>query len=205
MITIYNAVSLAPNGSKPLKGGSTKPWLINVRTEKGIKPYVVKLFKKAHIDDYAAVAKEIFASVLAKDLDLQCPEPALIELNETFIKTLTTEEKQDLDSRDSRIKFGSEYIEGTVTYNKVIGRSLLDRYNFENIYAFDNLIRNMDRKPSKPNILISNTQFHLIDHELSLPINLQTLREFDSENWTYNFKNHIFYQYLKSAKSRAKG
>jgi hypothetical protein len=62
----------------------------------------------------------------------------------------------------------------------------------------------MDRKPSKPNILISNNNFHLIDHELSLPINHQTLREFDSENWTYNFKNHIFYKYLKSAKAERK-
>lgn len=40
----------------------------------------------------------------------------------------------------------------------------------ESIYAFDVLIRNVDRRLGKPNILLKNESYYLIDYESSLHI-----------------------------------
>ena len=202
MIPIYEAVSFE---RKIEQGGSTYPWIVNVHTEEGIQPYVVKLFTKRQIQQYNSVAKEVLASALASEFDLPTPKPALINFSREFVKRLPANRKSELHEKDQRIKFGCQYIEGATTYSSTLHRNFFRRYNVESIFAFDNLIQNIDRRPEKPNILLLNTSSYLIDHELSLKgIDDRLTSDFLQGNWRYNKERHIFYTLLKKGRNDAK-
>jgi hypothetical protein len=200
LLPVYKAINKVSN----LTGGSSKPWLINVLADGVPKPFVVKMFPEKDINAAQSVAREVFGSILADALDLTRPNPALVIFDEDFVSTLSNVDKEFLGAVDGRIKFASEFIEGSVSFTANTPRSTLERYEVENIYAFDNLIFNVDRKNRKPNILLLNRDYYLIDHELSLPINQRTIINFESEHSVYDFKSHIFYKYLKRSKPENK-
>ncbi len=56
----------------------------------------------------------------------------------------------------------------------------------------------------RPNILLLNDGYLLIDHELSLPVNETILSGLLHNEWIYPYKQHIFYPYLKKAKASNK-
>lgn len=200
MLPIYQAIEKVKTPEISLPGGSTKPWQIVVKTDNGPKSYVVKLFKTKDIEQIMSVSREVFGSVLASQLDLQCPSPALIEFGQEFLDRLNEEELYDLIDRDKRIKFGCEFIEGSNQFTPNISTGILERYDIEDIYAFDNLISNVDRRVAKPNILLFNKEYYLIDHELSLPINYNNISHFRNGKSTFPFTEHIFYRTLKNRK-----
>ncbi|HEX7414341.1 MAG TPA: HipA family kinase [Bacteroidia bacterium] len=184
---------------KILTGGSTRPWLIVVFIEHQPFPYVVKLYNKKDIDQSHSVAKDVYSSILATNFGLNTPKPALIEFTESFIKSLSHDIKEELSKKDVRLKFGCEFIDGSFAYIDTLHRESLRKYDFENIYMFDNLIKNTDRKPKKSNILLKGTAAYLIDHELTFPINEHTISEFNDNKIVYWKENHIFYNYLKNS------
>lgn len=196
MLPIYRAIQKISS----LEGGTTKPWKVIVLEENTPVPYVVKFFNTKDIEEAHHVAHEVFSNALVKHLDLSCPDAALIVLDEAFIETLSEEDRLFLASKDERVKFGSKFIEGSVPYNSAAPRYTFERYEVEHIYAFDNLVFNVDRRVLKPNILLQDNGYYLIDHELSLPINLKIIQNLNKGVSFYEFKNHIFYKYLKSAK-----
>src|SRR5688500_8909380 len=89
----------------------THPWVVLAHKD-GFppEPYVVKLFTKDEVEKNYAVAKEVFASVIAKEFELSIPEPALVNLSTTdFLSTLSGDFILQMGSRDYRIKFGCRY------------------------------------------------------------------------------------------------
>ncbi len=192
MLPIYKAISF----DKVLDGGSTRPWLVVVRAGDALTPYVVKLYKKQHVDQSFSVAKDVFCSILAKEFELETPEAALIEFSDAFIKGLPPEIRAELVAKDKRIKFGCQFIEGAFQYLEDLHRDNLKKYQIETIYAFDNLIKNSDRRIGKSNILLKGTSSYLIDHELTFTVNASTIEDFKNNVWVYFKANHIFYNFL---------
>ena len=202
MIPVYKAVSFE---RKIDRGGSTYPWIVNVQTEEGIQPYVVKLFTNRHIQQYNAVVKEVLANALASEFDLSTPKTVLVDFSRNFVNQLPAERKEELKKKDWRIKFGCRYIEGATTYSPSLHRKFFRRYDIESIFAFDNLIQNVDRRLDKPNILLHDTNSYLIDHELSLKaVDDRLTSDFLQGNWRYNKERHIFYKFLKKGRKDAK-
>lgn len=200
MLPVYKAVLFH---SKLERGGSTQPWIVFVNNGTSLVPFVVKLYTEKSIAQYHAVTNEVLGNLLAQEFDLNVPKPALIEFDKDFIKSLPDEMTEELKTKDARIKFGCEYLDGSVPFTPSLHRNLLAKYYIETIYAFDNLILNVDRRfgPQsnnlKPNILFLEKDCYLIDHELSFSVNNQTIEDLKNNYWTFNYKNHIFYQYLK--------
>lgn len=195
-LPIYNATSF--NGII-LKGGHSKPWVVSVNTENGLKPFVVKLYRTIDITARNKMTAEIFGCLLAKDFDLPTPQPAIIEFSEEFRMTLNKESEEILNLLDERAKFGTEYYEGSFLFapqiplqdaNKIIPADTL--------YAFDYLICNRDRTQRKPNLLIKEGQGILIDHEMALEINKQTISNFKESKWDDRYKYHLFYSSLRN-------
>jgi hypothetical protein len=194
MLPIYQAQSF----NKILDGGTTKPWLVIVQVAGKPVPYVVKLYKKKDIDHGQSVAKDVYCSALASIFALSVPTPALIEFTPQFIATLPEPIKTELGQKDSRIKFGTEFIDGSYQYIETLHRDSLKKYDCQTIYAFDNLILNADRRVQKSNILLRGTSVYLIDHELTLFVNQHHIEEFKKNNFIYWKERHIFYNFLKS-------
>ena len=76
-----------------------------------------------------------------------------------------------------------------------------------NVYAFDNLLRNLDRGGfrKKPNLLVRDDSFLLIDHEQIFPFaddpdyyNDAPIQGFRQGKWVYPYEVHLFYPYLSN-------
>lgn len=180
-------------------GGSTKPWIVYVEINQQLVPYVVKVYKEKHNEQYHATANEVYAYLFAQEFDLSTPEAALIDFDTHFINSLPNDKAQLLKHIDSRIKFGTRYIDGCFSFNKNLRRRAFDSYDVESIFAFDNLILNVDRRVSKSNILLKGKAYYLIDHEMSFSVNEHLIDSLKKDNWIFNAKSHIFFSHLKKS------
>lgn len=196
MLPIYKAIQKVSS----LEGGATRPWKVLVLEDGKPVAYVVKFFNRKDIEEAHHVAREVFGSAMADEMGLSRPTPAFIEFDEAFLQTLNSEDRSFIAAKDSRLKFGCKFIEGSAPFTTRTPRYVLDRFEAENIYAFDNLIFNVDRRIGKPNILLHDEGYYLIDHELTFQINLRTILNFEQERSIYNYRIHIFHKYLKRAK-----
>ena len=96
-------------------------------------------------------------------------------------------------------------------YSNTIHESKVDNWNPEMIFAFDVLIRNTDRRRTKPNFFLNDNVPVLIDHELSLNIT-KTFKEYvDRKEWRFipsteevgARSGHVFYAHLRKKGRKA--
>jgi hypothetical protein len=195
LLPIYPALAFLGE----LSGGSTRPWAVLALGASG-KPekFAVKLFREYHFRQYAAIANEVFGSVLAEDFELQCPDPVLIDFSPDFLATLPAPQLEQLRTVPLGLKFGSAFIEGSYTFSPALGTKVLEDYDQETIYAFDSLILNVDRRPDKPNILLQGSDSYLIDHEMTLEGISGALIQLSEERWEHYCAGHLFYRYLRT-------
>jgi hypothetical protein len=168
-IPIYTAIKVEKTS---MSGGSTLPSVMSVQDEVGnlVGRYVVKVFKQTHIKQYQPTNKELYANILASEFDLEVPEPALVYVDRTIIKQLKKDNRySNFDLREGYY-FATEYLEDTSQLKVDIIYKLTDKATLENIFAFDVLIKNVDRRVGKPNVMGWQGSVLLIDHELSLDI-----------------------------------
>jgi hypothetical protein len=187
------------------EGGRTKPWLIQVAVNGERRPYVAKIFTTDEVDDENTVAREVFGSVLAGQFDLSTPDIALVRFTKSFVNTLPNEIRQQLLQKDDRLKFGSAYLPNTQLFVSSKKIHIADlKYNTASIYAFDTIINNKDRGLYKPNILVSNASddYYLIDHERAFKHITKLNKEVQIEEFSEVFREHLFYQDLKSRKDK---
>lgn len=201
-LPIYSATSF--NGVI-LKGGHSKPWVVSVNTAKGLKPFVVKLYRTIDVEVRNKMLAEIFGCLFAKEFDLYTPEPAIIEFTDEFRMTLNKESEEILSLLDERVKFGTEYYEGSFLFapqtpfadaNQII--------SIDTLYAFDYFICNRDRTLKKPNLLVKDGNGVLIDHEMALEISEHTISNLKDGVWDDRYKYHLFYQLLKNSDKQQK-
>jgi hypothetical protein len=185
------------------KGGRTKPWLILVKDENRLVPYVVKMFSTTLIDSIESVVNEVLGNVLAQEFELKVPKAAFIEMDIDFQMTIRDSEAIEyFDQGDDRLKFGSRLISPAIEYQPETFeiKDIKDLTDIDSIFAFDNLIRNRDRTPGKPNFLISGKEGYMIDHELGFQIDSDTKNEILTMFWNQNLcRYHIFFDYLCSS------
>ncbi|WP_455665113.1 HipA family kinase [Phocaeicola sp.] len=196
-LPIYKAISF--NGII-LEGGHSKPWVISVNAEGELKPYVVKLYRTIDIEARNKMAAEILGCLFAEEFDLLVPAFAIIEFTEEFRMSLGEECEEILNLLDERVKFGTEYYEGTFLFAPQM--SLEDAEKIipvDTLYAFDYFICNRDRTLRKPNLLIKDGSGVLIDHEMALEIDQNTITNFKAEEWNGKYQYHLFYELLKGA------
>lgn len=187
-------------------GGSTKPWIVQVNDQGSLVSYVVKLFTEKQTQQIHPVAKETFGNVLAQEFDLSVPDCALINFGDRFINDLPEREALRLREIADGLKFGSVEIHDALIVDVRQQRSLLKSYDIGSIFAFDNLVWNIDRggTRNKPNLLVDDDTLVLIDHEQIFPFANDTLAPdayvmplFEESAWYYPYAKHLFYPLLK--------
>lgn len=148
--------------------------------------------------------KELLASLIAEELEIPTPEPALVKITDDFIQSLKGADKQRIEQLNTRTVFGSKYYETYSDFPLFLKASQAKYINPETIFAFDVLIRNFDRRKIKPNLMIDGTDYICIDHEHSLEVNkpFSSYRiETDWSGFTNANSCHLFYDYLKNKKT----
>ena len=193
MIPIFEAIEF----KNEMKGGSTRPWLITVLRDQKPVPYVVKLYTEVNNEQNSTVFKECICSCLAKEFDLDTPEYALIDFTPTFIETLPKHHREILEKRDSRLKFATKLLSPPYENYSPAQESHLKNYDIGTIYAFDNLILNVDRRVDKPNLFFKEGYVSLIDHELTLATAKNGINSLVSNDvWNHNYRRHLFFEPL---------
>ncbi|MXV14338.1 HipA family kinase [Hufsiella ginkgonis] len=199
------------------KGGSTKPWIV-LAVEEGNKlpiaeAYVVKLFKKDHALNDCALASEFIVAELARELDLVVPDSAIMTFSNDFVETLTDEQIKFLEGKQYAPTFSSRLLNSSTLVMAEVGNLSSPAAELAKLFAFDCMVINTDRGGfrDKPNLLVDDDGFTLIDHELCLfflasssstGINklMKSIKAGNIDMIQYG--RHIFYQKLKSYKGK---
>jgi hypothetical protein len=158
----------ATEAGRVLASGRTRPMLIRgvclQNNEKG--DYVVKL--KGSPEMYAdASMKELLGSFIATELDLYTPGPASIELTPELMETMEDHGNFLFAGMSLGLNFGTSLQTGfqEVLQGQAISTGLYEK--LYDVFAFDTLIANPDRRIDKPNFLSNGKDILIFDHELA--------------------------------------
>lgn len=186
--------------------GRTKPARFSCDDDGGstVGEFVVKL--KGGVDSgVTGLLCELFSSLLARVLGIAAPEPALVELDVSLAQILPVCDADVAEIiRDSGgLNFGSRLLtRGYRTWPIDMAIPFSLRQIAADVFAFDALIQNPDRRYNNPNLLWRDEEIFVIDHESAFsfiyhigaprpPWKLDSMAYLDE---------HVFYRTLKGGK-----
>jgi hypothetical protein len=185
--------------------GRTKPAIFMCEDEGGTNAgeFVVK-FKAGTEAGVTGLACELIAAALADKLGLMTPNPAIVDLDPT-IGELLSERDSDVAaiiSKSPGLNYGSQVLiggYGVIPIQKRIPDSI--RALAAEVFAFDALIQNPDRKVHNQNLLWKGNEIFLIDHELAFSFLYAigaSVNSWEVRGDMGDFLNeHVFYRELK--------
>jgi hypothetical protein len=152
---------------KFMTAGRTSPVLLSCEPEDD-RPtdYVVKLAGGMELGT-AGLIREVIASQLAAALGISRPTPSIV-LIEADLAELIAEfqpDKAAIIQASIGNNFGSELMKEIIIWP--VDRSLPDSMieMAGNIFAFDSLIQNPDRRFDNPNLVVQREDIRIFDHE----------------------------------------
>src|SRR5918995_2213328 len=143
---------------QPLREGGSLPAIVD--TDAGL--FVAK-FRGAGQGPKALIA-ELIVGLLARQLGLPVPEPALIDIAPAFGRAEPDPEIQEILSRSHGINVGARYLDGAFNFDSFAAREIIDSRFASDLVWFDAYTTNPDRTHRNPNILIWQRRPWLIDH-----------------------------------------
>jgi hypothetical protein len=187
---------------KSVSSGRTRPLLIAAKDADGAEVELIAKFTIAQQLTEHGLVREAIAAMLAVDLQLPIPEPALVRLDDVFIRSVNQVDSivGARLSNASRFGFGSTKLpagfqiwstERDVPINKIDQAA--------EIFAFDCLTQNVDSRRESPNLMWNGTRFAIVDHDLAFEIEGVVFWEppWVKGSLTSFANNHLFYRSLK--------
>lgn len=147
--------------------GRTWPCLIACSHVDGEEIEVIAKFSGPEMS-VSGLAKEAISAMLAADLEIPVPNPLLVRFDDDFIDLVALVDRE-MGTRlrgSVKIAFGSTKLPpGFILPNSSFTDATV-RAEAAEIFAFDALIQNPDRKTDNPNCLHNGRSFAIFDHEL---------------------------------------
>ena len=148
--------------------GRTLPLLLAAEYSDGRSVELIGKFSHGGQIGAIGLAREAISAMLAADLGLPVPNPLLVTISDAFIDTVPNPEAAAMLRQSLRVGFGSTKLpNGYIVWpdgNSVPKRILNQAAE---IFAFDALIQNADRRPNNPNMQVMGEQVAIYDHELA--------------------------------------
>jgi hypothetical protein len=193
----------ALQGIDELGSGTTKPMLIRgvCRKTHEKSDYVVK-YRNAPRMSVEASCRELLASFIAKELEMNVAEPALINVSPEFVDSLRGMEGYKNANNSIGINYGSKFF-GQGFFEFLQNQKLNEKQfeQAEQIFALDIFISNADRRKDKQNMLTDGEKIMIFDHELAFGFVMDIIKtptpwliSDADKSW---IKNHFFYPALK--------
>lgn len=155
---------------RQMTNGRTGPCLLACERVDGQEVEVVAKFSAGCDRGTGALVAESIGAMLAVDLDLPVPEPLAVVFDDDFVQILPAAARAVADrmQRSVRFAFGSAKLPPGFAVLPV-GKSIppTSRQQAAEIFAFDCLIQNADRRPENPNLQFNGHSFAIFDHELA--------------------------------------
>jgi hypothetical protein len=150
--------------------GRTFPCRLTCEAADGAEVEVMAKLSDGCDRKVTALVMEAIAAMLAADLDLPVPEPFLVTLEPEFIAGLPDATVAAMARRSNPVAFGSKHLPPGYTswpVGKAIPKDAIA--TAAEIFAFDALIGNDDRRPVNPNCLFIGASLAILDHEMAFP------------------------------------
>jgi hypothetical protein len=186
-----------------MRTGRTSPALCGCEDEAGnhIDDFVVKL-RGGMENGQTGLLCELVASRLAKYFGLMLPDPAFIVIDSDFAQLVAAAEPERAERMRNSIglNFGSRLLTGAAEWpvERPIPEAM--RQTACNIFAFDALIQNPDRRFNNQNLLSRGSDILLFDHEIAFSFLMDILPS--PSPWRLDTQpylaDHVFYRQLKS-------
>ncbi|MFI0609460.1 MAG: HipA family kinase [Anaerolineae bacterium] len=163
--------------------------------------FIVKLYADAAAGlTRSALANELLGGLLARALGLTTPDVAVIRIDPRLGQACPTESVSERIKKSPGENFGSQQIIPAMTFQSL---RPTDKMMAAEIFAFDMLIQNPDRRPRKPNLFEGPKGLTIIDHEMAFPFsNPELVIGKLPEAWEIHAGNqlvtgHLFYPDLR--------
>lgn len=149
-----------------LGSGRTKPCIIFGETEEHEEIELVVKFAAGC--ELRGLVCEAFASLLADDLDLPVPQACVVEITIDFARTVPDREMAANIRQSCGFNFGSRKLSSQFS-TWPVGRPipLALRPTAAEVFAFDGLLQNPDRRWNNPNCLVRGEELAIFDHDLA--------------------------------------
>jgi hypothetical protein len=146
------------------------------------------------VNNNQAYGRELLASFMAYELDINVPSPVLINVSAELSKTLPND--------ISGLQFGTEYKVGYYGIIRNQALSEFQRLQINQIFPFDIFIGNVGRRMENPNLLTDGNNIIIFNHQTAFDFlndgyKNKTPWEFRPQD-KYWIKSHIFFPYLKN-------
>lgn len=166
--------------------------------------YVVKL-TGAMERGVAGHLCELIASRVATELGVMVPVPAIVMLDEAFVRLVADARRRENPlaaeriGRSAGLNFGSKQLTGVATWPTDRELPAAQRQAAAEIFAFDALIENPDRGFRNPNLFTAGDDLIVFDHETAFSFLLDVLPT--GEPWklarTPYLSDHVFFHRLR--------
>lgn len=172
-----------------IRTGSSLPLIIGANDG---KKYVVKL--RGSGDGILANSVEWIAIRLGQLLEIPILEPALLLVENDFVREEIDPEIKKLIEKSSGINFGTGFLENASEYNGQESVNFDD--NLKNqIFLFDLFLLNIDRNSQNPNMLWDNNKLWCLDYASSMTIrNAIDESDYSELSLLKEIKKHPFYK-----------
>jgi hypothetical protein len=193
---------------KPMSTGRNHPLLLGCENAGGDTFEVVVKFRGKEMDAKAQIA-ELVTAQLADDLGLQVPQAAVVDVPTGFDAIIAEKDLAAMVKSSPGMNFGSVNLgAGFTTWPP--GRNPIgtQRDQAADIFAFDTLIQNLDRRAVNPNLWARSDKLGVYDHEqafsfLALPIIGGAPKPWQAAKRPKSFQfleQHIFYRSLRGGR-----
>lgn len=148
--------------------------------------------------------REFLAAFIALELELNVPDPAIIQISNQFIESTRYTDNFKYFTDSSGNNFGSKYVEGFITIIEDFSLFRKHYLELQKLLVFDILISTSDRRRAKPNMALYDGSIYIYDHELSfgfyfaLTPNPEPWKIIEPDRTA--IEGHILFNYFKSKK-----
>lgn len=150
--------------------GRTAPFLLEGESSAGDAVQVIAKFTSAQLS-VEGLVREAFGALLAADLGLPVPLCYRVTVEPDFVAAVSSTHPDDGEALAASIPvgFGSAKLPpGFAAWMPERRLPKAMRQAAAEIYAFDLLIQNPDRRPENPNLQSRGDDFAIFDHEMAL-------------------------------------
>jgi hypothetical protein len=187
---------------RAMSSGRTKPCLMLCTDDAGNTCEAVIKWRGGKEMSERGLVCELMTAMLAIDLDLPVPKPFIVEVAPNFNVGENKPELSAIARQSAGLNFGCERLpSGAATWPKDKPIPVLLRPLGAEVFAFDVMIQNPDRRresPNGPNLLWAEDEIYLYDHEQAFSFLMGVIGW--QPPWTGGgtefCRNHVFFQQL---------
>lgn len=165
---------------KPMARGLTKPFLVSAISEQtGDTADLVVKPRAGYANRQDAIYKEIFSTVLARELGLFTPEPVIVDIPEGLeFGAGDYPESKEMIEQSYGLNYATVFLGSDwKTWTNGANPSSIESDALESSFCFDALVQNTDRRADNPNLMWKGGELATLDFDKAFGYGEREMKE----------------------------